>query len=344
MERISIFNYEAFYLDFLEGNLNEEDTALLLDFLEKHPDLMVDTEEWPVLESPTVSIDATFINGLKQTDHEVDAVSAANVEQFIIAAIEGQLSENKLRELQNFADHNEEVAALWASYEKLKLVPDLSVTYGDTKDLKRRKTIVLWPSVAVAASILAFALIYSVWKRQAETTDSQQPKWAKEHNNDIQNGNNKDVKSIQNMPLAHEKQSDSDTVAPERNRVIYEANEQVASLHPNVDKRRPKFAEVGILEKHNATYNGDGLDREISIAALPPVRTKTPESNQQDEGYLALNEMKNPIKPVTKRLSEFTDTDIEVRTAKTTQEAKGGFYVKIGKFEIEHHRRKPKRN
>lgn len=344
MERISIFNYEAFYLDFLEGNLNEEDTALLLDFLEKHPDLMVDAEEWPVLESPAISIDTTFINGLKETDYEVDAVSAENVEQFIIAAVERQLSEDKLRELQNFANQNEEATALWASYAQLKLVPDPSVTYGDTNDLKRRRTIVLWPSVAVAASILAFALIYSVWKRQAEATDSQQPKWAKEHNNGIQKGDDKNVRSIQNQPLAHKGQSDSNTVTPDGNRVVYEASEQVALVHSGVDKRRSKFAEVGVLKKQNATYNDDGPDREISVAALPPVRTKTSESAQQDQGYMALNEMKNPIKPVTKRLSEFTDTDIDVRTAKTTEEAKGGFYVKIGKFEIEHHRRKPKRN
>jgi len=39
MEHISIFNYEAFYLDFLEGTLSEEDTALFLKFMEEHPEL-----------------------------------------------------------------------------------------------------------------------------------------------------------------------------------------------------------------------------------------------------------------------------------------------------------------
>ena len=42
MERISIFNYEAFYLDYLEGRLNQEDSALLLLFLESHPELIVE--------------------------------------------------------------------------------------------------------------------------------------------------------------------------------------------------------------------------------------------------------------------------------------------------------------
>ena len=253
------------------------------------------------------------------------------------------MSDNKLRELHNFVRSNQEAAALLSTYEKLKLVPDASITYGDTRDLKHKKTIVLWPSVAVAASILAFALIYSVWKRQAEANDPQQPQWAKENNNSLRKNNRNDVHSIQNMPLARDTQSDSNAVASEGSQVIYEASEQVAALHPNSDKRRPKFAEIGILDKHTATYTGDGPDREISIAALPPVRTTASEPSQQGDGYLALNEMKNPIKPVTKRLSEFTETDIDVRTAKSTTDTKGGFYVKIGKFEIEHHRRKPKR-
>ena len=44
-ERISIFNYEAFYLDHLEGTLGEQDTALLLEFLESHPNLIVEEDE-----------------------------------------------------------------------------------------------------------------------------------------------------------------------------------------------------------------------------------------------------------------------------------------------------------
>ena len=45
MERISIFNYEAFYLDFLEGNLNEADTLMLTDFLEANPGLKVEMDD-----------------------------------------------------------------------------------------------------------------------------------------------------------------------------------------------------------------------------------------------------------------------------------------------------------
>ena len=34
MEKITTYNYEAFYLDYLEGNLNENEQVMLFDFLD----------------------------------------------------------------------------------------------------------------------------------------------------------------------------------------------------------------------------------------------------------------------------------------------------------------------
>lgn len=42
MESINIHNYEAFWLDYIEGNLDEQATEQLMAFLEKHPELKPD--------------------------------------------------------------------------------------------------------------------------------------------------------------------------------------------------------------------------------------------------------------------------------------------------------------
>ena len=44
MEQLNIHNYEAFYLDFLEGNLNEEETSQLFCFLDENPSLKIEVE------------------------------------------------------------------------------------------------------------------------------------------------------------------------------------------------------------------------------------------------------------------------------------------------------------
>jgi hypothetical protein len=44
MEILNRNNYEAVYLDFLEGRLNESHTILLMTFLDQFPELSIDNE------------------------------------------------------------------------------------------------------------------------------------------------------------------------------------------------------------------------------------------------------------------------------------------------------------
>ena len=55
-----------------------------------------------------------------------------------------------------------------------------------------------------------------------------------------------------------------------------------------------------------------------------------------DMASISVNDMKNPIEPVTARLSETLNKPIDFRTAKASKQKGGGFYLKIGKLEISH--------
>ena len=44
-EKINITNYEAFLLDYLEGNLSEGEISLLKIFVAAHPQLNIDLED-----------------------------------------------------------------------------------------------------------------------------------------------------------------------------------------------------------------------------------------------------------------------------------------------------------
>ncbi len=337
MERISIFNYEAFYLDFLEGNLNEADTVLLLDFLEKHPDLVVDMEEYPTLEDQKETAGAAFLAGLKQVDLEHESISEENYESFIIAAVEEQLTDHRLHELETFLQNHPQAAAMRSTYEQVKLVPDLSVGYGDKRDLKQKRTIVLWQAIAVAASILAFLLFYGIWKQQTSEPGSQ-TQWA--------SGDPEKTQPVR--PLK------SDVSHPDEVLLVAENNNsrtegegylttEAAKTTDGVQTktaRRPKYAEVAALETRQVAITGSETNRDIVLTSLPPVQTVNHSNSTEDQSHMAMNDMRNPIKPITKRLSEFTDTDIDVRTAKSTPDKRGGFYLKIGKFEVEHPSRK----
>jgi hypothetical protein len=46
--------------------------------------------------------------------------------------------------------------------------------------------------------------------------------------------------------------------------------------------------------------------------------------------------MSNPIKPITKKIAEVTNEEIDFRSAKPSKKNSGGFFLKIGSLEISH--------
>jgi hypothetical protein len=78
--------------------------------------------------------------------------------------------------------------------------------------------------------------------------------------------------------------------------------------------------------------------------ALQPVNTSdnfAPNTPIQSEpgpfmGVNSTNDlaMENPIEPVTSFIAEKSKTDVEFKRRKATKEKKGGFFLKIGKFEF----------
>lgn len=319
MERISIFNYEAFYLDFLEGNINEEDTAMLMEFLKKHPELVVDMDELPSLEIEEIAAPVELENQLKQVDVDNDSITLQNAESFVIALIEEQLSSEKSQELIKLSEKETKIAELIKSYQVAKLTPDYTIVFGNTAVLKQSRRLVLWPYVAAAASLLAFVFMYQFGTQEAtsqlvaNSRDSTLGREVKTVKDDQTNA------SGLNATFAHIQTSS--------------ANE---STNPKVLANSASNA-IAVTEiSKKDIHLDDQLTRdEIKIVqhAVRSVNTLPIETTQQST--LAMNELKNPIQPITNRLSDFTKTDIDLRTAKADTDKKGAFYLKIGNLEIE---------
>lgn len=348
MERISVFNYESFYLDFLEGNLNEEDTALFLDFIATHPELEVDLDELPTVDVALIKVDADFVNGLKQTDFETDSITFKSAESFMIASIEGQLSNQKEKELLEFVSNHKTMVIEFEQIKKLKLVADQRIVFGDKGILKQSKKFVLWPYVAVAASILFAIFIYqgfqtnesnSIGLALKNSKGNEKPK--SNSSNNPQNNSGKELNEQQNF--------DNVVVKNDQVKVNALANEHPsnkATLAKNETKENSRQVDVKKTKNDLEIAAIDKKDILITKAVAPQLievevknqtiaEAKSNDSKSNQSGVLAMNEMKNPIKPITNRLSDLTNTEIDVRTAQKAQGKRKGFYVKVGKFEIE---------
>lgn len=338
MERISIFNYEAFYLDFLEGNLSEEDAALLLAFLEEHPELKIDEEPVQLLEKETIVLDPTFKSELKQIEFAEDKITAENVEQFMIAELEGILPTKKIAELDTFVVGDKTLSANRKVYASLKLKPDARIVYADKNSLKRAKRIVLWPYISVAAAACVIA-VFMIWNPSTSinefggnTSVSSTNTAIKDSLPATRNDRNALIEPQKGGTTNGTEKKKDDFVQPvfqgERSVELATTNEPLKAIEPINTMRFKKTRPVSTKE-----YDLEIIEKELAKNTSVPMNRA---NNNNDYAMIGFDDMNNPIKPITNRLASAVKQEVDFRAAKATEKHSGGFYLKIGKLEISH--------
>jgi len=345
-ERISIFNYEAFYLDYLEGTLGEEDTALLLDFLAEHPELMVEEDDFVLLDPAEDAVVFEDKESLKIVSDDA-VIGLSNAEHFLIAESEGQLSAAKQEELNDFVSQHPHLEKERKYLAAMFLKADTSVVYANKSGLKRKGAIIFWPYVMLAAASILIALLVVM------NFEPEAPAYAKE-------GGSKDKKEIQkqktpikepaNIQIANDVDP-SNSVNDQDESIGQSEGEGLSNMvSPNEqmnsqrNRERDQVASIGSLESRKAR----GLLNSMDNKDLQPV-TSTINSaeasilREDDMAQASTTEMKNPIKPITSRLEKTLKTSVDFQTGKAANNAGGGFFLKIGKLEISRKKGKKKK-
>ncbi|NQX91653.1 MAG: hypothetical protein HRT74_05930 [Flavobacteriales bacterium] len=117
--RITRENYEAYVLDFIEGNLSEELQSSLMSFLEDNPDLNPDFDLEPV-SLTNIPEDIVF-----EDKHALlRAPSGDSIEEQIIALIENDLSDNDKKELEDLLSRCAPLEKERAYFSIAKLSPE----------------------------------------------------------------------------------------------------------------------------------------------------------------------------------------------------------------------------
>ena len=97
---INITNYESWFLDYHEGNLTAEQVAELFLFLEQHPELKQELDAFEEIGQPLEAITANFPD--KEPLKKEDLLSEKNIHEWLVAEIEGNLSEERIGILEAF--------------------------------------------------------------------------------------------------------------------------------------------------------------------------------------------------------------------------------------------------
>lgn len=154
--KINRNNYEAFFLDYLEQRLTEEQKHELMEFLKQHPDLQSELNDFQMIYVSPPPIQYPHKDKLKMTaETTLPPLRQDTVEQWIIAYYEGDLHSEQTQALKEFLLHNPEYDELFHIYKKFRLKADRQIQYEHKSLLKHKPKSISLQYLVIPLSIAA---------------------------------------------------------------------------------------------------------------------------------------------------------------------------------------------
>ncbi len=153
-------NWGAFVIDYYDGNLSDEKTQELFAFLNAHPYLKEDFENYldVSLISETVVFDEK--NNLKNKEIvPYKFINDNNYEKIIVRYLDDELSENEIIIFNEFLKKNSVLYEEIKLWKKTKLIANKEIVFPNKKILKKRTVVPLllkWSAVAAIFIIVFF--------------------------------------------------------------------------------------------------------------------------------------------------------------------------------------------
>lgn len=158
-------NYEQFFLDYAEGRLSPAGERELLYFLSENPDLHPLLQEFdPGLTIEKHAVIFQYKEKLKKNTRATARISAENAEEWMISSMEGLLSPEEERELEEFLVLNPSFQFDNKKYISTRLSPDPFITFPDKNKLKKKGGMIpagwmAWSVPAAAAAVMLFLAV-----------------------------------------------------------------------------------------------------------------------------------------------------------------------------------------
>ncbi|MCD6556310.1 MAG: hypothetical protein J7K64_03870 [Bacteroidales bacterium] len=171
METINRHNYEAFFLDFLDGNLSESEMKEFSRFLQKNPSLK---EELESFEEVTLEpSDIKFENKqelIKKT--QAQHFEITEFEYLCVADIEKDNNNEELKQLKKELSVSENKAA-YTVFNAVKLQANENIVFSNKSKLLKKYVFVNFRTVISVASAAAI-LLFFVLKGDFVNSDSSE--------------------------------------------------------------------------------------------------------------------------------------------------------------------------
>ncbi len=167
MESLTRNNYEIWFLDYLDGQLSNEQLETLLDFLELNPDLK---EELRGVSGVSLTAGMESLDQKEQLlKSPADIPGIAAIDQLCIARLEDDLTDEEVRMFGIRLEKDPELEREYAAFQLTRLNQSDSAIYPNKRDL-RKKVVVFSPWIITAISSAAVVLLaWFLWPDPPET-------------------------------------------------------------------------------------------------------------------------------------------------------------------------------
>ena len=157
---ISRQNYEQYFIDYLDGNLNPDQVEILLSFLEFNPDLK---EEFSGMEKICLAPVETIFAGKAKLLRTESALAEADIlkdfDMYCISSMENDIDDEDEKVLQGIIMNDPDREDTYSLYRSTRLMPDENIVYPRKANLKKRFIGIPYRILLPAAAAVAVLLI-----------------------------------------------------------------------------------------------------------------------------------------------------------------------------------------
>lgn len=355
MSKIGLHNYEAWFLDYSEGNLTKNQMKELEMFLVQHPNLKQELMDFEVVllqDSEEVGVGELFKNALVREE----TTGLTKTDYLIISEVENEISPKNKAELSALVKSNPTLLNDLALYHKTKLPVDEALVFPNKGALvqKERKVIAWWTYVSTAAAAAVLAFVF--WNTNL-TDELYAPRGvAWEYNQELKE------ERLQSGIVSKERKEERETI---ENNIPSVVNNQLAQVSTNtpqeninetVNKSTPStqvpIEEEGLAEQTENNSTQEKVEEEVlsiieknnddALAEMKPIETN---NDFVPIGEFAKGKLKKDLlqgKTFTETvLEEIADISNDKITLEVNEKKEGlfeSFALSIGKISISRNR------
>ncbi len=300
MHKIDIHNYEAYLLDYSEGNLTGELQVELELFLIQHPELEINLDELSLVSLENEAASFSNKNSLKKS--EADLVS----ETQFIGYIENHLPENERLALEKSCAINPSLAKELTLYNHTIAKADETIVFENKQSLKRKPKVIWFnfsaTHYAAAACIVFLIGLFILWPKTS--IDSETSTLA-----DKTNAVTSQTVSSKNNTI-EPTHNTNDLTSPKESNTSFAPQ----ALAPIVTKK-----EKALLATNNPSQKNNTSS--IKDTLHPTIKNATIIETPKNEALIALNT--SPVAKPKTVVQVITENDDEVVAANPDKKKKG---------------------